>query len=398
MNVARRPAQQQQQQQQRRQQQQQQRRQLPHRPGGRAAAVTWLAAVLGGVAASGCGSSHPRSPAAAPRAAAPPVALAEPSHPVRAGELVLVRRDAWLASDVGPDAPRARAFRDAGPGQTLLFRVVASDGDIVQVENLTPPEAVASESCNDDVAERLAVYRLRLFVHRGDLVRVTARPFAARFADGTGVALAGGVALGPPRRAAAGAGLIYPTWAGDAEVEVALPPGAVAFSYAARGDNPENAAAVLPGAHEGSFGVLHAGARGKLGAGLGLALRARKALNISAQVRRGEHWLASITARCTRVEALVAVADVDPSASTLSGSGGGWGEGCSHAPSAHPGIKVYWADGRVAGEVLEEHQLCGGITERGDLTCTRRRLLDVGDDAPDARSYALEVCFKKRDL
>ncbi|MCC6998423.1 MAG: hypothetical protein IT370_27675 [Deltaproteobacteria bacterium] len=353
-----------------------------------------------GVGIGGCGGPRSRGQAGAPRADVPAVAVAEPSYPVRAGELVLVRRDAWLASDVGPDAPRARAFKDAAPGQTLLFRVVASDGDIVQVENLTPPEAVATESCNDDVAERLAVYRLRLFVHRADLLRVTARPVAERFSDGTGVALAGGVALGAPRRAAAGGRLVYPTWAGDAEVEVALPPGAVASSYAARGDNPENAAATLPGEHAGSSGVLHAGARGRLGGDLGLGLRARKALNISGQVRRGDAWLASLTARCTRVEALVAVADVDLGASSLGGSGGGWGEGCSHAPSAHPGIKVYWADGRVAGEVLEEHQLCGGITERGDLSCTRRRLLDVGltDDEPDARSYALEVCFKKRDL
>ncbi len=358
-----------------------------------AVAGVWVGAGVG----AGCGSPRTRTQVGAPRADAPAVAVAEPSYAVHAGELVLLRRDGWLASDVGPDAPRARAFRDAAPGQTLLFRVVASDGDVVQVENLTPPEAVATESCNDDVAERLAVYRLRLFVRRDDLVRVTARGFAERFADGTGVALAGGVALGAPRRAAGG-GLVYPTWAGDAEVEVALPPGAVALSFAARGDNPENADAVLPGESEGPSSVLHAGARGQLGAGLGLALRARKALNISGQVRRGNAWLASITARCTRVEALVAVADVEPSASTLGGSGGGWGEGCSHAPSAHPGIKVYWADGRVAGEVLEEHQLCGGITERGELSCTRRRLLDIGDDDPDARSYALEVCFKKRDL
>ena len=338
--------------------------------------AVWVALLV-----AGCGGKS------APRGGGAPAGLRTPLHEpepaIVPGEFVLVRRDAWIASDVGDDAPRFRMMESAPPGRAYLFRAVASDGDVVQIETITSDDA-SSESaphCESRVIDRLDVYRLRLFVRRGDVLRVTARPFAAEYADGTAIGLAGGVALAAPTRRVGGA-LVYTAQLPDAALEVALPEGAVARSYAARGPQPRAAAVSEAPWSLRKAAVMQVG---------GLDVQALEPLDLVDRRQLGARVLATIEPPCALARGLAARGDLELRRGGTLTTGGGWGEGCSHAYDAKVGIKVYWADGRVAGEVLEQHQLCGNLSERGNLQCYRR----VVEQTPE---ISLEVCFDQKDL
>ncbi len=336
----------------------------------------WLfAAVLG----CGGGPSSKPPPTARPIAIPTPLPEGHAAAPV-AGELALLRYEAHIATDVATSASRARLAKDSDPERTWLFRVLAVDGEVVVVENVLAD--TGDGLCQPDVPDRLEAFRLRLFVRRSDLVPVTREATDTRFPDGSGIALAAGM---PLRGALTRAGDRFRARVlrGEISYDVEVPAAAVGLSFAKGGD-------VDPGELDARIGE-----KVPVRYGADLETRSNEDRRVGRERLSGGRMLVRTGDRCVVARGWVDAASLhdDVLAELSASTGGGWGEGCSHGSSAGANVKVFWPDGRDAGETLETIALCharaGGAA---GLRCFDWRLTYDGKDS------ALPICFRPGDL
>ncbi len=307
----------------------------------------------------------------------------DPSNDPVPGAFVVLDPRAMVSIDAAPDATRARLADPDEPARRWLFRALGVRGEWVEVENLLASEA--DGECHPDVPAHLESLRLHLFVRRADLLPVVLRSTHTAFEDGTSLRLAAGTALGP-----------YPPGStpsvrtelvrAELSLAVALPADAVGLSYAA-------VATREPWPDEnGSEATLAAGSRLRYGGDLALAGRASEAIFVTRLRASGDDVLIAAGDDCVALHAWVPAAQVGDATVTTSSGGGGFGEGCSHSPSASAGTTVYWPDGRRAGTVREDILLCNDRPRAGELECFDWR---IGAHAPDA---SLPICFRPGEL
>jgi hypothetical protein len=288
---------------------------------------------------------------------------------------VLVWTDALLASGPGPGAVAARlaaprAQRVALMGTFWVMRLLGEAGDSVVVQPTAwlpddeSPHCFAGASFLDD-------FVLSLYVARGDLAPVLARPVQVAVDAETRVALAAGVIAsgGPGEREIFVDRLRFP---------LAVPDDAVSDRY-------------RPSPH---FDVAHPIA--SLGAGP-VALGPRVQLvddlggtpEVFARRRLGARTAVTLRTRCAELQLVVPSARVVPLG--LSGYGAGIGGG---RPSlfVRPGTIIYWPDGGVAGFVRRAHHFWQPARIRDGKSC-----FDVVMNAtiPDGK---LPLCFNSDDV
>ncbi len=136
---------------------------------------------------------------------------------------VLVWQDATLYTDTAESAQQLRiANLDGGRrvGRVVPMHVLATKGELVEVEPVNEPDCTSSRvETTDDVTH------LRLFVKRADLAQVLSKPYSKEFDDGTRIVLRPGVAVVP-----AADGLVTVSIRGN-ELAVEIPAASIGHAY-----------------------------------------------------------------------------------------------------------------------------------------------------------------------
>jgi hypothetical protein len=332
-------------------------------------------------------------PARPPAPASPqPPAAAEP-------EYVLVRDSAWLYPR--PDWS-AKAVRLADPFsrpqgvQVWAARRLGEEGEFVAIETIP---AATARCYPGPVA--FAPYRLRLWVGAADVSQVTTRPVIRRFADGTAVELAAGVAVAPevgePGR--------YQADVAGLRVAATLPAGSVGDRYRPRSLPPDPpgapgddgaASPVVTGATGAALPAARTGAEARL-------LREGTAVSIGDEVQPPLRApLAVSWARAVDREVIVGVhgpclhAVVRAPAASLTTAG----DVAPVAPArAEPGqrvaagVTVFWPDGTEAGVTVDPVVLDDTPRPAGDLPCFTVPI-SLGGGSPQT----MVLCFRADDL
>ncbi|MCA9649510.1 MAG: AgmX/PglI C-terminal domain-containing protein [Myxococcales bacterium] len=322
-----------------------------------------------------CGGPSPAvddEPADAPAstrtevAAAPPAAATPEPEPEPVTGYAILPGGTELRLLPDPAAPTValpgpEALPSAGPlpepVRGAVVMVSGRDGDFLEVETLPPP---AGERHCESASPGLEDFRLRFFVPRDAPASVTTRPATIDGADGTRASLPPGM---PLRRRASGRWLID---GGGVRFEGSLPDEVVGHFYEPDPLREEiYAIERLPEGAELRFdGAPLQGAEHLPGAPW---------FRIHGTRRDDDGHLVGVTAGCSMLELrsstepVVLVGDPELAATT-----GLLGPGPAPAVTEHevrPGTTVYWADHRVAGQVLSEHRFATPPQEQGPHRC-----------------------------
>lgn len=299
------------------------------------------------------------------------VAVNPAEAPVVAPAFVVVSGAAWFYGSPDATGPRARAAVATGCGgvapEGWTMRRVAVSGDWITLENLQSEEADAH--CVGAL-DALDGWRLRLYLHASDLLRVTTREVDVALADGTGFTLSAGVPIDEPEVT----GLPIP--APDVGTDYATPTRhLLAADHVADDDDLG-----LPGT----------------------AYLAGKPVNLRASAVEHTGTLYTLTNRCTQFRVRIPEED----------GGTGWGTiGCGRPgelgepglPHVAAGARLTWPDGSAAGEALVEQVIrwpAPVLSSAGGRRCFRlplRKRVDWPYRDHQQDDWFLTLCAEERD-
>mgnify|MGYP001265826371 CR=1 FL=1 len=336
------------------------------------------------------------SPDAEPAAAATPEPTPEPEPVVPAarpteaadfdGHHILVRAGSRLRMGAGPDAPELTLSLpepDADPVPSIAMRVVGHEDGRLRVR-----APVAAERCGEGL-QALGTFDLTFSVSPSAAARVLARPFEAKFRDGTRVTLRPGVAVGDEGEKiavdASGIGLA-----------LEIPETEIGTYY-----DPDPNEAPLEQAQTLALGkrlFVDGEPISPQSALYGAASYGRPAVLATSEV--GGTTYTRVGNRCATFEAKTTDADDAAEEARLAAMAGhgAFGilgsSGMDSTYSVEPGAKVYWADGSEAGEVLAAHTFEHYQVEKNGKG---KRCFSQSLD-PDVSSASMTLCFARKDV
>jgi hypothetical protein len=361
-----------------------------------------LPALIVAASAAACGGRPaPLAPRAAPPITveiAPSQALAPADPPaiVPAGGLVLLRPDATVLDAPDERATRSELLRYGALAHAHALelahpaRVVGRAGPYYALATGAPPEG----TCYAPRRGIFAELSLTVFVHRDDLLPVLTRPIEQRSGESL-VKLDAGVALGPPSRRP-GEAHHREAAVAPLSVSVLVPDDAVGLVFHAdRAPAPTlTPDAELPGTcAEGACLMWIEGDASARITGPG-------PLPVARLARHDERTLVRALAPCIEVHATVRERALQPLPDTHTGQGFGTACGGFTAEdfAARAGARVYWPDGRVAGEIgpnrVWMHRYLSDVV--GGRRCFKRHpteRLSCGSEG----AY-LRVCLDDQDI
>ena len=302
------------------------------------------------------------------------------------GHHVLVRNGATLRMGDGPDAPELTLSlpdADADPPPTRAMRVIGHEGGRLLVRS-----PAAKERCGEGLAA-LRTFDVTFSIAPSAASRVLARPFEAKFRDGTRVTLRPGVAVGDEAKAVA-------VDAGGIHLALEIPETEI-YDPDPNEAPPAQAQTLALGKRLSVDGAPISPQSALYDVGQG-----RPALLATSDV--GDTTFSRVGNRCATFEAKTSDGDdatEEERVAAMARSAGIIGvlgsTGMDETYSVEPGTQIYWPDGSEAGEVLASHTFDKYQAEKGGKGSKGKRCFSEALD-PSLSGGSMILCFARKDV
>lgn len=324
--------------------------------------------VLGLVGAGACAGAPPP-----PATTSEEPASSAPPAPERRFALLWSNAFVFTGASAHGDKARMKSYPDgeraARTGDVWPLEVLDEQGELVKVRTLGVADA---EHCYRGPAA-LNPLSLVLYVRRSDLAPVTSAPTTARFDDGTAVVLNAGVALSLPDESHFAVHGLSLAFAGDT--------GGATYAHAPAFAVREVTTETRDALHAGGAAVD----KGPLASFPVWRTRPAPAGTAVTVLTP----CALIEARSPTEPELVAHHPVD----ARDAASRAVPQSAKHFPI---GTRLYFADGRVAGETVDALAL-SLLEEKNDRLCFQRSLAEPGPGEPMPVHHRIDVCLSAAD-